>query len=327
VETIVSLLGNVNPLTLSAIECKERKDMSRDQEFLTGFIDLVKELRMQAGLTIEQLADMAGVHRTTIGLLERHERTPTLAVAHQIAAALGHPLHELVQEAGAIAAGKASVSELAAIHNARTPKADYLRNIEAYRRITGMGGENLLGAINSCYQTLDLIDEQLIEKGSPPIAHLVELANLSSMVGNMIGGGLADHSNGLYKRNRPHTYPDLLPIGKGAVALELKVALETNKPKGHLPKAGTYITFRYVLGTKTGEYTKGKDQRGDTVWIWEVKVGKLRESDFSCSNTEGDSGKTAVIKTSVHNEMSLVYYAPSLLPYRRGDNDTYPGFN
>ena len=118
-----------------------------------------------------------------------------------------------------------------------------------------------------------------------------------------------------------------MPTGESAVNLELKVALETNKPKGHLPKAGTYITFRYVLGTKSGEYTKGKDKRGDTVWIWEVKVGKLSVDDFSCSNTEGDSGKTAVIKTAVHNQMSLVYYDASLLPYRRGESDTYPGFN
>jgi transcriptional regulator with XRE-family HTH domain len=301
--------------------------MSRDNEFLTGFIELTKELRIQAGLTIEQLADLAGVHRTTIGLLERHERSPTLAVAHQIATALGYPLHELIQEASAIAAGKVSIFELAKIHNARSPKSDHLRNSEAFRKITGMNSDSLLRAINSCYQTVDLIDEQLTEKNSPPIAHLVELANLSSMIGNMIGGGLADHSNGLYQRNKPHTYPDLLPIGEGAVNLELKVALETNKPKGHLPKAGTYITFRYVLASKMGEYKKGKDQRGNTVWVWEVKVGELSEDDFSCSNTEGDSGKTAVIKTAVHNKMSLVYYVPELLPYRRGENDTYLGFN
>ncbi|MGZ8217801.1 helix-turn-helix domain-containing protein [Methylomagnum sp.] len=301
--------------------------MSRDQEFLAAFIDLVKALRASAGFTIEQLADLAGVHRTTIGLLERYERTPTLAVAHQIAQALGYPLHELIQEAATIASGKASAPELAAIHNARTPKAEHLRNIEAFRKTTGMSGINLLEAINNCYQTLDLIDEQLTEKGAQPIAHLVELANLSSMVGNIIGGGLANHSNGLYVRNKPHTYPDLLPIGNGAVNLELKVALETNKPKGHLPKAGTYITFRYVLGSKSGEYNKGKTARGSTVWIWEVKVGELSESDFSCSNTDGDSGKTAVIKTGVHNQMSLIYYVPSLSPYRRNGDDSYPGFN
>jgi transcriptional regulator with XRE-family HTH domain len=301
--------------------------VSRDQDFLDAFIDLVKQLRIQAGFTIEQLADLAGVHRTTIGLLERHERTPTLAVAHQIAVALGYPLHELVHEASVVASGRASIPELAAIHSARAPKPQQLRNLGALRRLTGMTGENLLGAISSCYQTLDLIDEQLIGKDSPPIARLVELANLSSIIGNIIGAGMAEHSNGLYIRNRPHTYPDLLPAGEGAVDLELKVALETNKPKGHLPKAGTYITFRYVLGAKSGEYLKGKDQRGDTVWIWEVKIGSLTEADFLCSNTEGDSGKTATIKAEVHNKMSLIYYVPNLLPYRRGENDSYPGFN
>lgn len=301
--------------------------MSKDQEFLTAFIDLIKALRVSAGFTIEQLADLAGVHRTTIGLLERYERTPTLALAHRIAQALGYPLHELIQEATSIASGKASAPELAAIHAARTPKARHLRNMEAFMKITGMSGPNLLGAISDCYQTLDLIDEQLTEKGVQPIAHLVELANLSSMVGNIIGSGLAKHSSGLYVRNKPHTYPDLLPIRDGAVNLELKVALETNKPKGHLPKAGTYITFRYVLGSKSGAYYKGKATRGNTVWIWEVKVGELKESDFSCSNTDGDSGKTAVIRTSVHNQMSLIYYVPSLSPYRRHGDDSYPGFN
>jgi len=143
-------------------------------------------------------------------------------------------------------------------------------------------------------------------KNSVPIAHLVELANLSSMVGNMVGAGIAYFSNGLYARNKAHTYPDLLPQSDPAVDLELKMALETNKPKGHLPKTGTYITFRYVLADKQGVYNRGKQNRGNTVWIWEVKVGPLTENDFSCSNTKGDSGKTAMIKTNVHNKMHLV---------------------
>jgi len=82
-----------------------------------------------------------------------------------------------------------------------------------------------------------------------------------------------------------------------------------------------------VLYTIRFEINVKKDQRGHTVWIWEVKVGSSWSEDFSCSNTDGDSGKTAVIKTDVHNRMILVYYVPSFLPYRRGENDTYPGFN
>ncbi len=299
----------------------------RDTGVTSAFMGLIKKMREQQGLTIEQFADMAGVHRTTIGLLERQERTPTLQVATQIATALGIPLSELIQEAELIEKGKFNVDELVSFHKKRKPSISSIRNEDKLIEITGIDGNTLLGAIDSCYQTLDTIDEQLIGKGAGPIAHLVELANLSSMVGNMIGGGIADCSNGLYVRNKPHTYPDLLPKKPPAVNLELKMALETNKPKGHLPKAGTYITFRYVLGNKQGAYVRGKDKRGNTVWIWEVKVGELTEDDFSCSNTAGDSGKTAVIKTEIHNNMYLVYFSPDHLPYAPKLNGKYVGYN
>lgn len=301
--------------------------MSRDGGLTSAFVELTKRIRAEKGLTIEQLADLAGVHRTTIGLLERGERTPTLQVAHQIAEALEISLSELVQEAELVNKGEIGPDELATFHKRRTPKNENIRNNDKLQSILGIDGEVLLDAIEFCYQTLDTIDEQLISKGALPIANLVELANLSSMVGNLLGAGIADSSNGLYERNKPHTYPDLLPIKQPAVDLELKVALETNKPKGHLPKAGTYITFRYVLGGKDGSFARGRDNRGDTVWLWEVKVGILAEEDFSCSNTEGDSGKTAVIKTGIFNEMHLVYYVPELLPYASRAGGRYVGFN
>lgn len=301
--------------------------MVRDYSVTMAFLDLVKKIREKKNLTHEQLADLTGVHRTTIGLLERKERTPTLQVAGQIANALNIPLSELVKQAELIISGKSDIDNMANHYNLRTPKREYLRNEDKLIETIGIDGNALLGAINICYQTLDAMDEQLVSKGAPPIANLVELANLSSMVGNVVGGGIADHSNGLYVRNKPHTYPDLLPQRAPAVDLELKMALETNKPKGHLPKAGTYITFRYVLGDKQGRYIRGKENRGDTVWIWEVKVGTVSEDDFSCSNTAGDSGKTAVIKTNVHNKMHLVYYVPQHLPYAPNLTGGYVGFN
>ena len=55
-------------------------------------------------------------------------------------------------------------------------------------------------------------------------------------------------------------------------------------------------------------------------------MGVLKKEDFSLSNTEGDSGKTAVVKTDVFNEMALVYYDPDLLPYGSRDGN-YPGYN
>jgi len=209
----------------------------------------------------------------------------------------------------------------------RFAKLDHLRNPENLLHFTGLTPETIIRAINDCYRTLDNIDHQMMAQGIPRIARLVELANLSSMVGNILGAGIAANSNGQYIRNRPHAYPDLIPTNGHGRELELKMALETNRPKGHLPKAGNYITIRYVLGEASGEFQKGKDSRGDTVWIWEIKVGYLNESDFSCSNTAGDSGKTAVIKSSAHNNMALIYFAPEFSPYSNKPNTQYCGYN
>lgn len=185
----------------------------------------------------------------------------------------------------------------------------------------------IINAIEHCYKTLDIIDEQLQNNNSPRLANLVELANLSSIVGNLLGAGCEMYSNGTFIRNKPHTFPDLIPVSGEGEGLEIKIALETNKPKGHLPKAGYYLTFRYVLTDAEGQYVKGKDTRGDVVSIWEAKFGYLEETDFAISNTEGDSGKTAVIKTDAHNEMKLVYFDGSLVPYKHSESKPYPGYN
>lgn len=296
------------------------------------FLSLVTTLRTEQGLTHEQLSDLAQIHRTTVGLLQREERSPTLQIANQIANALGYTLSELILRAESNAQQKNTIREPSSTvynrPNKRKIKRANVRNEEALLKLTGLDSAALVEAIDSCYHTLDIIDEQLASRNSPVVADLVELANLSSMVGNLLSAGIAEASNGLYKRNRPHAYPDLLPIKKPAVELELKMALETNRPKGHLPKPGVYITFRYVLGNADGTYSRGKTNRGKTVWIWEAKIGKLSASDFSLSNTEGDSGKTAVIKTDAFNSMPLVYYDQIFSPYpQRKNRQHYPGYN
>lgn len=296
------------------------------EPLVVALLKLFHALRVDQGLTLEQLADQANVHRTSIGLLERGERAPSVALASQLSLALGHPLSELLAKAELIAEGKLSEAEAFAEEKARQIPSSLLRNTAAFEAFTGMPAASLIAAILGCYHTLDMIDDQLTSRGSQPIAKLVELANLSSMVGNLVGGCIADESEGLYVRNRPHHYPDLLPLKQPALPLELKVALETNKPKGHLPKPGRYIAIRYVLGDRFGNYSRGKDQRGATVWFWEVRIGVIRAEDFSISNTDGDSGKTAVVRTAVFNAMNLVFFDPRYCPHPMR-NGTYPGFN
>jgi DNA-binding XRE family transcriptional regulator len=281
------------------------------------FSTVLQEERAKQKLTLDELANRSGLHRTSIGLIEKGERSPTLDVANSIASALDLRLSDILM---AIENNNSNLISNRVVTNRN------IRNESGLYKNTGLDSNMLIEAINHCYHTVDIIDKQLIANNSPRLANLVELANLSSIIGNLLGAGIAMASNGLYKRNKPHSYPDLLPQGKQAKDLELKVALETNKPKGHLPKEGFYITFRYILGDEKGNYNRGKDNRGNVIWIWEVKVGYVSENDFSISNTEGDSGKTAVINTNCFNSMPLVFFDNSLLPYA-SKKENYPGFN
>ena len=194
-------------------------------------------------------------------------------------------------------------------------KHAYLANDEALNE-TDLTLDIIEKSVNSAYSILEMIDDKLTSVGSSCLVELMELANLSSFLGNLIGGGIAHWSDGVFQRNRPHAYPDLLHKSNDREKdIEVKVALETNKPKGHLAKEGNYFTIRYVLGQKNGSYKKG--ERGTVIWIWELKFGRLVESDFAFSSTAGDSGKTAVINSTAFNKMALIYFDPRFCPYTR----------
>lgn len=300
----------------------------RGDAMSAAVVRLLGEIRAQTGMTMEELADRAEVHRTYIGLLEQGKRQPTIDTAARIAEALGVRLSNLLVQAEDRLDQAAPNSDIAAPSphfevvqspSRRLVSRDHFvpRGSAALMNLTGLDSEVIALALESAYHTLDLIDEQLLDKKAPPISQLVELANLSSMLGNLLGAGITEASNGLFSRNRPHAFPDLLANRPGLPNIELKTALERNRPKGHLAKAGMYITFRYVLTNRDGLYTPGKAGRGTVPTVWEVKCGELSEEDFSLSNTAGDSGKTAVIKSTSFAAMDLVYQVPELNPAQR----------
>jgi transcriptional regulator with XRE-family HTH domain len=57
----------------------------------------IRRAREEAGLSQEELADKAQLHRTYISLLERNKKSPTVAVLARIAVALGLQASELIQ--------------------------------------------------------------------------------------------------------------------------------------------------------------------------------------------------------------------------------------
>jgi transcriptional regulator with XRE-family HTH domain len=262
---------------------------------LTLFGERVRVLRQALGLSQEALALVAGLDRTYIGGVERGERNISLLNIQKIAQALNVSSADLLQ----------SEPSTAVI---REPASNGFLNANAIENI-GLNHEMFRQAIRDTYNLLDKIDKTLEISEVFPLSQTVELANLSSMIGNIFASAIAKHSNGLIRRNGPHKYPDLLTTGVSPQVpdLELKMALETNKPKGHLAKVGHYLICRYVLCQLDGSLQIGKEHRGVKPYIWEIRCGYLLLEHFNISNTVGDSGKTAVVNAAGMEILQVVY--------------------
>ncbi|UTM21872.1 helix-turn-helix domain-containing protein [Dyadobacter fanqingshengii] len=67
-----------------------------DSNILALFAENIKKSRKEKGLSQEALADLAGLHRTYIGMVERSEKNITLKNIERIAIALKVSIADLL---------------------------------------------------------------------------------------------------------------------------------------------------------------------------------------------------------------------------------------
>ena len=72
--------------------------MKDKSKILIKFGERVREVRIEKGLSQEQLAHIADVHRTYIGMIERAEKNITLINIEKIAKALNVDIKELFND-------------------------------------------------------------------------------------------------------------------------------------------------------------------------------------------------------------------------------------
>jgi transcriptional regulator with XRE-family HTH domain len=69
-----------------------------DDSLKEAFGDAVRKSRLSAGLSQEKLAELADIHRTYIGDVERGLRNIALVNMYRISAALGVPLSSIIRD-------------------------------------------------------------------------------------------------------------------------------------------------------------------------------------------------------------------------------------
>ena len=83
---------------IAAVPTRQRR--SRDQAVAVAFGRRVREVRLEAGLTQEGLAEAAELHPTFISNVERGYRVPSVPTMLRLARGLGVPPGRLVDELG-----------------------------------------------------------------------------------------------------------------------------------------------------------------------------------------------------------------------------------
>lgn len=69
------------------------------ERILAEAIALLAAARKKKGLSYQALAEMSGIHRTSISLMERGQLSPTLLVYLKLARALNVDLADLIKKA------------------------------------------------------------------------------------------------------------------------------------------------------------------------------------------------------------------------------------
>ena len=98
----------------------------------------IRNFRMQQGLSQERLAELAGVHPTYIGQIERGEKNITVESLEKVAAALRAPLWKIFEKIGPEAAEDdypLAAYDLLAAQNIKEQKRlqGHLQEINAYK--------------------------------------------------------------------------------------------------------------------------------------------------------------------------------------------------
>jgi transcriptional regulator with XRE-family HTH domain len=86
-----------HPLGCLAVAARDREF---EKQVATAFGQRVRELRLEKGMTQEQLAEAAGLHPTFISNVERGYRVPTLTTLYRLARGLDVDARGLLDHSG-----------------------------------------------------------------------------------------------------------------------------------------------------------------------------------------------------------------------------------
>jgi transcriptional regulator with XRE-family HTH domain len=272
----------------------------------------IRTLREQRQLTLEQLANQAGISYQYLSGLETGKENFTIGVLENIARSLSLQVNVIValayQEGGALAAP-------------RVNPAYFRSNVPLPDRLTAA---HIEAAANTTQLIVHRINHHLHLETGKPLSEFIQGNNFSGIVSNIFCYALDAVSP--YKHNSHTDYPDLIcPEGNAGRGEGLEVKATINVGKGgesHNGHGGWHAVACFR-----------RDPRGDIVFI-HIMVARLNSHrdpnpdwKYQKSTVKSDSGsqRTETYITTLSGTTKLrdgtVYLDPTQVDFKRWRED------
>lgn len=179
----------------------------------------IRVLREDRELTLEQLADAAGITYQYLSGVETGKRNFTISLLEAVAGAMRISLPVLVAQAydtGLRKSHSATVDQQFFRHEVPLPP--------------GLRVKDLAAAMNQTQSTFRCINRTLRVECGKKLADFIQGNNLSGLVSNILADSIAHNSP--YKHNHHQRYPDLIhrdAVNGRDVGLEVKVTVKVGK--------------------------------------------------------------------------------------------------
>jgi transcriptional regulator with XRE-family HTH domain len=174
----------------------------------------IRALREQKGLTLEQLAPLAGITYQYLSGLENGRENFTISVLQRLSEALGFPLKAIV------ALAYESADQL------RVPRVDSA----FFRRDVPLPGgltfETLEAALNRTQSIFYLINRNMVLEVGRPLHEFIQGNNFSGLVSNVFTDAMDQCTT--FKHNHDQRYPDLI-CETTHEGLEVKATIQIGK--------------------------------------------------------------------------------------------------
>ena len=209
----------------------------RSMTLTCTFSIALRHTRQRAGISQEELAELAELDRTYISQLERGLKSPTLTTLEKLASCLDIEAQQLLQEP----------------RNLRGPRfpESYLVQNQADIPISRLGERQyipttfLTSAVNRTHDMIDNVYENDVD-----IAAILGLRNLSAFIGELTISAIAGKRDGCFQRN-PHQdgYPDLLLMDSVGQAEWDRLEGQRNDKGPFSPFSGGGIEVKATCGS------------------------------------------------------------------------------